>query len=345
MPDVAHISLNNQILDIKDSALTTEFNSFKTGALPKIARGARQYSNVVMIGDSYLGNGWGNSLNSIMGWTAGTNSRQYANGGAGFIHDGAVQTYNYTEMITNQNGMVRVGEAGTHNSVDLVIVVGGVNDGNPTRTTMIQAVESFIRAAQAYFPNADLAIFPSWLGRPMSLAIWSGICGAASEYRCITARSDRWLFNWFYDFADNTHPGSTASLVAVQMLACVLKGCTPEIRYTVRSVMWNGVTCKYWFDMDNAYLQLSGTMTNPITNGTMIDGLPFNLRPIEYAGNGTFALPGWGAFSARLTGSTGTNAAFQVDLLDTTRKYSVNNGLFVIPITALEISNTNTAGN
>lgn len=110
---------------------------------------------IICIGDSYL-EGWtpdgtnesfGSLLATMLGKTVGTDFIIKYYGGAGFAHSSNGNTFG-----------TALNNISVDNSVTLVIVAGGYNDGSYAHNVISDAIRDFCPRCRQYYPNAQILI-------------------------------------------------------------------------------------------------------------------------------------------------------------------------------------------
>ena len=147
--------------------------------------GGFDLSNVVMIGDSYAA-GANTTAPSTDNWCVQLanlldiiNYRYYSNGGGGFITSGAAGG-NFTYMLSS-SGNVYKAESKDAAKVTMVIIMGGINDGNVAEGTMQSSVANTITAAKQLFPNARILLSYNFFWRPYPIGQSRGIEMACND--------------------------------------------------------------------------------------------------------------------------------------------------------------------
>lgn len=269
MPDVAHISLNDQVLDIKDSSA-------------RVA--ARIYTNVVCIGDSFLsGTGctnpstdnWGAQMCAQMGVT---NFRLYGNPNAGFINPGVSPAQTFVQMVS-AGGSVYNAEHNTATAVDCVVCMGCINDNPGSTAQMVTAVETFVAAAKSLFPNADIFLAPSSTMYPRPLQKRLGVMEGGQKSGAFVINSAHWLYNYENNFDNNIHPNTTASAVLGYLMAAAVKGRWYNAPRVLKNKSQNGCTLYWWADNDFFNIILTGSTSGQISGGDLFTNLPLPLKP------------------------------------------------------------------
>ena len=255
--------------------------------------GGFDLSNVVMIGDSYAA-GANTTAPSTDNWCVQlaklldiTNYRYYSNGGGGFITSGAAGG-NFTYMLSS-SGNVYKAESKNAAKVTMVIIMGGINDGNVSEGNMSSAVTNTITAAKQLFPNARLLLSYNFFWRPYPIGQSRGIEMACNDAGVPFVDIAPWAMadsNEMY--TDNVHPNSAGVRRFTAMLAAYIRGYRNTVPHR-KLISYNGFNCRWWVQGGELRMMIAGTATNTANDGRVIKGIPiasYTGEPLSMSGRG-----------------------------------------------------------
>lgn len=255
--------------------------------------GGFDLSNVVMIGDSYAA-GANTTAPSTDNWCVQlanlleiTNYRYYSNGGGGFITSGAAGG-NFTYMLSS-SGNVYKAENKDAAKVTMVIIMGGINDGNVAEGTMSSSVTTTITAAKQLFPNARLLLSYNFFWRPYPIGQSRGIEMACNDAGVPFVDIAPWAMadsNEMY--TDNVHPNSAGVRRFTAMLAAYIRGYRNTVPHR-KLISYNGINCHWWVQGGELRMMIAGTATNTANDGRVIKGIPiasYTGEPLSMSGRG-----------------------------------------------------------
>lgn len=255
--------------------------------------GGFDLSNVVMIGDSYAA-GANTTAPSTDNWCVQlanlleiTNYRYYSNGGGGFITSGAAGG-NFTYMLSS-SGNVYKAESKDAANVTMVIIMGGINDGNVAESTMSSSVTTAITAAKQLFPNARLLLSYNFFWRPYPIGQSRGIEMACNDAGVPFVDIAPWAMadsNEMY--TDNVHPNSAGVRRFTAMLAAYIRGYRNTVPHR-KLITYNGINCRWWVQGGELRMMIAGTATNTANDGRVIKGIPiasYTGEPLSMSGRG-----------------------------------------------------------
>lgn len=254
----------------KLSALRQEFNSTRTA------------KSVVIIGDSYAegytpdGNvtGWADKAASSMPYC--TFKIKYS-GGAGFSHVSASTGKKFIDLLNEAGNEMT--EA-NRNNVSLVLIGGGMNDRDQTKSDLKTAIDAFATRCRELYPYADITY--AFIG-------WSSSSKVRNQLRteCSNLRSCRTsgmkiitstaftLHDYKYFSSDGIHPNNDGEDALAQTMAGVILGSEPNI--TIEYNLYNFSSAEMASTVDSTndeiknYLSLRSTFSDGNTN-VMLDG-------------------------------------------------------------------------
>lgn len=254
----------------KLSALRQEFNSTRTA------------KSVVIIGDSYAegytpdGNvtGWADKVASSMPYC--TFKIKYS-GGAGFSHVSASTGKKFIDLLNEAGNEMT--EA-NRNNVSLVLIGGGMNDRDQTKSDLKTAIDAFATRCRELYPYADITY--AFIG-------WSSSSSVRNKLRteCSNLRSCRTsgmkiitstaftLHDYKYFSSDGIHPNNDGEDALAQTIAGVILGSEPNI--TIEYNLYNFSSAEMASTVDSTnneiknYLSLRSTFSDGNTN-VMLDG-------------------------------------------------------------------------
>lgn len=254
----------------KLSALRQEFNSTRTA------------KSVVIIGDSYAegytpdGNvtGWADKVASSMSYC--TFKIKYS-GGAGFSHVSASTGKKFIDLLNEAGNEMT--EA-NRNNVSLVLIGGGMNDRDQTKSDLKTAIDAFATRCRELYPYADITY--AFIG-------WSSSNSVRNQLRteCSNLRSCRTsgmkiitstaftLHDYKYFSSDGIHPNNDGEDALAQTMAGVILGSEPNI--TIEYNLYNFSSAEMASTVDSTndgiknYLSLRSTFSDGNTN-VMLDG-------------------------------------------------------------------------
>lgn len=254
--------------------------------------GGFDLSNVVMIGDSYAA-GANTTAPSTDNWCVQlanlleiTNYRYYSNGG-GFITSGAAGG-NFTYMLSS-SGNVYKAESKDAAKVTMVIIMGGINDGNVAEGTMQSSVANTITAAKQLFPNARMLLSYNFFWRPYPIGQSRGIELACNDAGVPFVDIAPWAMadsNEMY--TDNVHPNSAGVRRFTAMLAAYIRGYRNNVPHR-KLISYNGFNCRWWVQGGELRMMIAGTATNTANDGRVIKGIPiasYTGEPLSMSGRG-----------------------------------------------------------
>ena len=325
-PKLSYIKMGDTTLDINDAAtaktasknstaivsIRTALNGFDVdgkhspGLKDKVSNlqadvagmykrvvGGFDLSNVVMIGDSYAA-GANTTAPSTDNWCVQlaklldiTNYRYYSNGGGGFITSGAAGG-NFTYMLSS-SGNVYKSESKDAAKVTMVIIMGGINDGNVSEGNMSSAVTNTITAAKQLFPNARLLLSYNFFWKPYPIGQSRGIEMACNDAGIPFVDIAPWAMadsNEMY--TDNVHPNSAGVRRFTAMLAAYIRGYRNNVPHR-KLISYNGFNCRWWVQGGELRMMIAGTATNTANDGRVIKGIPiasYTGEPLSMSGRG-----------------------------------------------------------
>lgn len=255
--------------------------------------GGFDLSNVVMMGDSYAA-GANTTVPSTDNWCVQlaelldiTNYRYYSNGGGGFISSGAAGG-NFTWMLSS-SGNVYKAETKNADKVTMVIIMGGINDGNIDVDTMSSNVATAITAAKTLFPNARLLLSYNFFWRPYPIGQSRGIEVACNDAGVPFVDIAPWAMadsNEMY--TDNVHPNSAGVRRFTAMLAAYIRGYRNNVPHR-KLITYNGINCRWWVQGGELRMMIAGTATDTANDGRIIKGIPiasYTGEPLSMSGRG-----------------------------------------------------------
>lgn len=184
------------VLNSDIQAVASEINNEKT------------FKNIIMLGDSWaLGHsathGWPYYLKSILPDRNGAIYENYYNG-AGFVKEGPAGTtgHSFYHLLTEKAAAMTADEK---NSIDHILVMGGVNDSGMTGIT--QKIYDFADYAIAQFPNAliVIGIISQTIGGSITRFDYVRDYMAADGYMKKVRVFDEHNCVPFYNYANDTH--------------------------------------------------------------------------------------------------------------------------------------------
>ena len=215
-----------------------EVNSSSSSGVPSL-----KGKNVIVIGDSLSINGrWGTYFINY----SECNGENYGNGSAGFLSKGITSPYQNMDFNDMLNYIINNKTTDEKNSLDYLIVGGGINDAlnSYTPTNIGNAVQTFITTAKTNFPNAKIIIIPintfKWL-KAIELDRFNAIIDTCKSNGVMT--NDEFIF-WLsatndYNSGDNIHLTDAGYQLLAHYMLTVINGGTitnfEDVKYTLNT--------------------------------------------------------------------------------------------------------------
>lgn len=288
----AHTAIDelNDRVDTEITNRESEDNTIKEQIASLQARkmsGLYDMRECVFIGDSYLAMtpSWGDLLATKLADRVNAH-HNFAFGGSGYLTAGSFGTF-YSNLTNG--GAVYNAVQDYKNNVTLVIIEGGINDGEPGTDEMSAAVVQTIEAAKALFVNADIVCVYNWFSGPYPITQYRGILqGCAITGAGFVKSSFCWLWNTEqskYFGSDNIHPNADGTELAVSCLAqWLVTGFSPWPGTPQKKTLEGGADL-YWEIDQNDILTIGifGTNTGDATDniGTLPAAITPRLRTIS----------------------------------------------------------------
>ena len=243
---------------------------------------------VAFVGDSFLAqeNGFADRVIDLL--ELADDYIKIPNSGGGYITPGA-SGFAFGDLISRQR---------TDDTISLVIIEGGINDGTPTTVQMANAVKDAINSAKTVWPNAKILLCYN-----ATIAFYPRAQIAGIEFAAQTERVNfidpyiKYLGPSAWN-SDNIHPNAAGALEMGNVIANYIINHSQAFPALSGEIQGDGVRVLYSLDDSVVTFRILGT-----PNSQNICSLPIFLKPYSGAPTRAVYVDKIGAANVGITGN------------------------------------------